>query len=221
MILLWSQNVSWTHWFQQKVFKGKLLRSRLDSLVTSGEKEIENLTFSDPFQKRAFGYNSLSQKLYKVWGLLQQGMTINLKPQNPSWDGRDVPWPAALVKLIDNIWPQRIKMCKEWEVRFSLLQTAIIFAMPHDLSDCISEQSPTSSRLAAHRWRGRDVGQPLKGGWSNSYWKCPGDELGSFSNRLLASKVSWLYQVAHFYLNSTAWYAGCCREKVSKRRVKV
>jgi len=43
-----------------KVFKGKLLRSRLDSLVTSGEKEIENLTFADPFQKQAFGYNSLS-----------------------------------------------------------------------------------------------------------------------------------------------------------------
>lgn len=107
--------------FNKKVFKGKLLRSRLESLVTSGEKEIENLTFSDPFQKRAFGYNSLSQKLYKVWGLFQQRPTINPRPQNPSWDGRDVPWPAALVKLIDNIWPQRIKMCKEWEVRFSLL----------------------------------------------------------------------------------------------------
>lgn len=221
MILLWSQNVSWKHWFQQKVFKGKLLRSRLESLVTSGEKEIENLTFSDPFQKRAFGYNSLSQKLYKVWGLLQQRPTINSRPQNPSWDGRDVPWPAALVKLIDNIWPQRIKMCKEWEVRFSLLLTAIMFAMPHDLSDCILEQPPASSRLAAHCWRSRDVGQPLKGRWSNSYRKCPGDELSSFSNRLLASKVSWLYQAAHLCLNSSAWYAGSHREKMSKRRVKV
>lgn len=104
-----------------KVFKGKLLRSRLDSLVTSGEKEIENLTFSHPFQNWAFGYNSLSQKHYKVWVLFQQGMTINLKPQKPSWDGIAVPWPAALVKLIENIWPQRIKMCKDWEARFSLL----------------------------------------------------------------------------------------------------
>lgn len=67
-----------------KVFKGKLLRSRLDSSVISGEKEIENLTFSDPFQKLTFGYNSLSQKHYKVWVLFQQGMTINLKPQKPS-----------------------------------------------------------------------------------------------------------------------------------------
>jgi len=55
-----------------KVFKEKLLRSRLDTLVTSGEKEIENLTFPDPFQEWAFGYNSLSQKHYKVWVLFQQ-----------------------------------------------------------------------------------------------------------------------------------------------------
>lgn len=86
-----------------KVFKGKLQRSRLDSLVTTGEREIENLTFSDPLQKWAFGYNSLSQKHYKVWGLFQQGMTINLKPQKLSGDGIGVPWPAALVKLTEDI----------------------------------------------------------------------------------------------------------------------